>query len=238
MKRGIIQSKFYEKLIRWSRSCTQQKGLITSFLDLINVYSPGAETDNPQGTKSGCQKKHLVTSVICYKFQKISLKSDLYTFFNDFIHVYSPRTGADNPLGTKFWCQQKGLITLPICCKFQKISLKTDFILFFHAFIHVYSPRVGADNPLGTNFWCQQKGFITLPICCKFKKNLFDVWFYIYFFMLLYVYIVPGKGHITPWGQNFYININLLSLWSFVVSIFHDFLTFFLKKCIFIRIKT
>ena len=35
----------------------------------------------------------------------------------------------------------------------------------------------------------------------------------------LYMYIAPGKGQTTP--QNFYININLLSLGSFAVSFFH-----------------
>ena len=39
--------------------------------------------------------------------------------------------------------------------------------------------------------------------------------------MFLYMYIALGQGQTTPWGQNFYININLLSLWSFAVSFFH-----------------
>ena len=77
-------------------------------------------TDNTQGTKFWCHQKHLVTSAICYKFKKISLKPDCIHIFNDFIHVYSPRAEANKPLGTKFWCQQKGLITLAICCKFKK----------------------------------------------------------------------------------------------------------------------
>ena len=36
------------------------------------------------------------------------------------------------------------------------------------------------------------------------------------------MYIAPGQGQgqTTPWGQNFYININLLSLWSFAVCFF------------------
>ena len=47
--------------------------------------------------------KDLVTSVICYKFQKNLFKSDfIFFFFHDFIHVYSPRAGADSPQGTKF----------------------------------------------------------------------------------------------------------------------------------------
>ena len=38
------------------------------------------------------------------------------------------------------------------------------------------------------------------------------------FFMILYMYISPGKGLTTPWGQNFDVNRNLLSLQSYVAS--------------------
>ena len=45
------------------------------------------------------------------------------------------------------------------------------------------------------------------------------------------MYIAPGQGQTSPWGQNFYFNINILSLWSFAVSFFffplNDFLTVF-----------
>ena len=43
--------------------------LYTFFHDFIHVYSPGAGADNPLGTKFCCQQEHLVTSVICCKFQ-------------------------------------------------------------------------------------------------------------------------------------------------------------------------
>ena len=54
--------------------------------------------------------------------------------------------------------------------------------------------------------------------------------------MLLYMYIDPGQELTTPWGRNFDIDRNILSLWSFVVSFkkislksdlyifFHDFI--------------
>ena len=90
------------------------------FHDFIHVYSPRAGADSPQGTKFWCQQKCLVTSFICCKFQKMSLKSDFIEFFHDLIHVNSTWAGTDSPQGTKVWCQQKGLITLPICCKFQR----------------------------------------------------------------------------------------------------------------------
>ena len=38
--------------------------------DLIYVYSPGAGTDSPQGTKFGCQQKGIITLPICCKFQR------------------------------------------------------------------------------------------------------------------------------------------------------------------------
>ena len=39
------------------------------------------------------------------------------------------------------------------------------------------------------------------------------------------MYIAPGQGPTTPWGQNFYFNINLSSLWSFAVSFFQQWLS-------------
>ena len=54
--------------------------------------------------------------------------------------------------------------------------------------------------------------------------------------MILYMYITPGQGLTTPWGRNFDVNGNILSLRSFVASFkkiplksdlihfFHDFI--------------
>ena len=106
------------------------------FHDFIHVYSPGAGADNPFGTKFWCQQEHLVTSVICCKLKKISLKSDFIHFFHDLIHVYSPGEGAGSPQGTKFWCQQKGLITLPICCKFQRNLFEVWFYRQFFSWFN------------------------------------------------------------------------------------------------------
>ena len=33
------------------------------------------------------------------------------------------------------------------------------------------------------------------------------------------MYIAPGQGQTTPWGQNFYVNRNSLSLRPFVASL-------------------
>ena len=50
--------------------------------------------------------------------------------------------------------------------------------------------------------------------------------------MTLYMYIAPGQGLTTPWGQNFDVNRNILSLRSFVasfkkISLKSDFIHFF-----------
>ena len=150
----------------------------------IHVYSTWVGADNPLGKKFLCQQEHLVTLVICCKFQKNLFEVWFYTFFfHDFIHVYSPRAGADSPQAIKFWCQQKCLVTSFTCCK-KKNVFKSDFIQFFHDLLHVYSPGAGADSPQGKTFWYQQKGLITLPMCSKFQRNLFEVWFYTIFFTI------------------------------------------------------
>ena len=102
------------------------------FYDCTHVYRPGARTDNPLGTKFWCQQEHLVTSVICCKFQKNIFEAWFYTFFHVLLHVYSPGAGADSNHGTNFWCQQKGLITLPICWTFQRNLLEDWFYTSFH----------------------------------------------------------------------------------------------------------
>ena len=50
--------------------------------------------------------------------------------------------------------------------------------------------------------------------------------------MILYLYIALVLGLTTPWGQNFVVNRNILSLWLFVasfekISLKSDFIHFF-----------
>ena len=74
--------------------------LYTSFHDLINVYSPREGADNPQGTKFWFQQKHLVTSVICYKFQKNLFEVWFYTHFLMILYMYIT-PGGRQPLVDK-----------------------------------------------------------------------------------------------------------------------------------------
>ena len=52
----------------------------------------------------------------------------------------------------------------------------------------------------------------------SFKKIFSKSDFIQFFFMILYMYIAPGHGLTTPWGRNFDVNWNILSLRSFVAS--------------------
>ena len=51
--------------------------------------------------------------------------------------------------------------------------------------------------------------------------------------LYMYIHVAPGQGLTTPRGRNFYVNRNILSLWSFVasfekkVSLKSDFMHFF-----------
>ena len=49
---------------------------------LYMYIAPKAGADNPLGVKFLCQQEHLVTLVIYFKFQKISLKSDFIQLFS------------------------------------------------------------------------------------------------------------------------------------------------------------
>ena len=51
--------------------------------------------------------------------------------------------------------------------------------------------------------------------------------------MILYMYIAQGQGQTTPWGQNFDVNRNSLSLCPFVASLKNLFeVCFFFHMCI------
>ena len=86
----------------------------------------------------------------------------------------------------------------------------------------MYSRRSKADNHRGQNFDVN-KNLLSLRSFAKGFKvsktiSLKSDFIYFYFFMILYMYIAPGQGLTTPWGRNFDVNRNILSLRSFVAS--------------------
>ena len=101
----------------------------------------------------------------------------------------------------------------------QPLTLYTSF----HDLINVYSRRSGADNPRGQNFDVNRNLLSLQLLATSFKKiskNLKSD-FIQFFFMILYMYIhvALGQGLTTPRGRNFYVNRNILTLWSFVASL-------------------
>ena len=111
----------------------------------MHVYSPGAGTESPQGTKFWCQHKGLITLPICCKFQRNLFEVWFYTFFfHDLIHVYSPGAGAYSPQGTKFWWQQKLLVPSIICCQFQI----TDDNSFWKIYCFTFFPYKSIRNQI------------------------------------------------------------------------------------------
>ena len=90
--------------------------------------------------------------------------------------------------------------------------------MFFHMYI---APGQGQTTLCGQNPDVNRKASSHCLFVASFKKISSKSEFIHNFYMFLYMYIALGQGQIIPWGQNFYTNINLLSLWSFAVSFFH-----------------
>ena len=105
------------------------------FQDFIHVYCPRAEADSPLGTKFWCQQEHLVTSVICCKFQKNLFEVRFYTIFFMILYMYiAPGQRQTAPRGQNFDVNRKALSLYPFVASFKEISLKCDFIQFFSWF--------------------------------------------------------------------------------------------------------
>ena len=98
----------------------------------------------------------------------------------------------------------------------------------------------GANNPWGQNFDVNRNLLSLRSFATSFKKISLKSDFIHFFFMILYIYIASGQGLTTPWGRNFEVNRNILSLRSFVASFnkislksdliqffFHDFIHVF-----------
>ena len=171
------------------------------------TYSPRARGDNPWGQFFYGSRKvfSLWLLIACFKKYLCSL---ILCIFHDCIHVYSPGRGRQ-PTSKKNLMSTGRPHHFSHLLQVSKKSLQ-PLILYtsFHDLINVYSCGSGADNIQGTKFWCQQKPLVT------------SVMLHIYF-MLLYMYMYLALGQTTPWGQNFDVNRNILSLRSFFVSFLH-----------------
>ena len=150
--------------------------LYNFFHDCIHVYSPRAGADNPLGTKFWCQQEHLVTSVICYKFQNNLFEVWFYTFVFKILYMFIAQGRDRQPSGDKV------LMSTEMSFHFihlLQVSKKCIWSLILYNLlydlIHVYSPGAGADSPQWTKFWCKQKGLITTNLLQVLKKSLWSL---------------------------------------------------------------
>ena len=83
-------------------------------------------------------------------------------------------------------------------------------------FSHMYiAPGQGQTTLCRQNSDVNGKALSLCPFVASFIKISLKSDF-IHIFACFYTCMAEA-----PWGQNFYFNINLLSLWSFAVSFFH-----------------
>ena len=125
-----------------------------------------------QGTKSWCQQKPLVTSVICFKFRKNLFQVCFYKTIFMILYMYiASRLGLTTPCGWNFDVNRNIFSLRSFVASFKKSLWSLILYNFFHDFIHAYSPWAGVDSPQGTKFWFEQKCLVTSFICCKFKNK-------------------------------------------------------------------
>ena len=82
----------------------------------------------------------------------------------------------------------------------------------------------GQTTPRGQNFVVNRNLLSLQSFAMSFKKSLLTLVFIHIFFMILYMYVPPWQGQITPWGHNFGVHRNILSLRPFVTSLKKVFL--------------
>ena len=119
--------------------------------DLIHVCSPiKAGAASNQGTKFWCQQKCLVTSFICYMFQKQCLWSlILYIFFMVYYMYIAPGQRQRAPRGQHFDVNKKALLLYPFVTAEKSLWSLILYSFFFHDLIHGYSPRAWGRQPPG-----------------------------------------------------------------------------------------
>ena len=149
------------------------------------MYIAAGQGQTTLGEIFWCQQKSNVASAICYKFQKISLKSD-FIFFFFFSWFYTCIClGADNPLGMKLLWQQEYLVILVICCKFQKNLFEFWFSTNVFMILYMYiALGQGQTAPRGQRFDVNRNVLSLHQFVASLKKNVFEVWFYTFFFMI------------------------------------------------------
>ena len=174
------------------------------FHDFIYVYSPCVGANNPLATKFWRQQKHLVTSVICYKFHKHLC--DFMHFFM-ILYMYTAWVWGRQPPGDKV------LMSTEMSCHFihlLQVSKKCLclwslilYIIFFSWSNTCIKPQGWCRQPPRDKIWMSTERPDCFTHLLQFlKKSLWSLILYIFFHDLIHVYS-PRAGADSPQGTEF-----------------------------------
>ena len=156
---------------------------IQFFHDFIHVYSPGTGADNPLGMKFWCQQEHLVTSVICCKFQKNLFEVWFYTNVFMILYMYiAPGHGQTAPRGQILMSTERPYHFTHLFQVSKKSLSGLILYNFFHDLIHVYTPGQGQAAPRDKILMSTEMSFYSFVASFKtmsFKSDFihFFSWF-------------------------------------------------------------
>ena len=200
--------KSFPDYLGLSNSCSYDVDVVIGRADRFgfqNFCSPA------QGTKFWCKQKHLVTAVICYKFQKIS-EVWFYTIFFMILYMYkAPEQGLKPPRGQIFYVNRNVLSPQPLAdkiftstgtsCHFghllqvQKYLFEVWFYTIYFMVLYMYiAPGQEQTAPRGQSFDVNRNDLSRLSFVASFKKMSNFIKF---FHDLIHVYS-PGAGADIP----------------------------------------
>ena len=153
---------------------------------------------------------------------KWSLQNLISYTFLIILYMYIAPSKCRKPLGDKLLMSTESPYHFDHLLQVSNKSLWSLILYtFFNVFPHVYSPGGRGRQPFVDKILMSTEKPCHLAYLLQVSKiYLWNLILYIIFHIFMHVYS-PGAGTDNPWGQNLYINIFLLSLWSFAVSFFH-----------------
>ena len=141
--------------------------LYNCFNYLIHVYSTRVGADSPQGTKFWCQQNRLVTSFICYKFQKHVFEVWFYTICFMILYIYiAPGRGRQLPGDNILMSTERPYHFTHLFPVSKDTLWRLILYNFVNDLIHVYSPGAGARQLAG------DKVLMSTETSCHFSHLL------------------------------------------------------------------
>ena len=153
------------------------------------MYIAAAHGQTTPGDNTLMSTETFVTLVICYKFQKISLKSDFIHFIMILYMYITPGQRLTTPLGTKFDVNRNILSLRSFVASFKK-SLWSLILYILFMMLYMYTaPGQGQTSPKGQSFDVNRNVLSLHSFVASFKKNVFEFWLYTFLFLWFNTYI-------------------------------------------------